>query len=298
MLDGAFQAIRSNPRTMIGLSAIVLAIITLVSAVPQAAMLRGIGSAMSASTPTFEDVLTMMTSSLEAGAVGGLITMIAINIITAMLVLAVSTAVLGQRMSPGQAWRRVRPRVFAVLGLAFVQALALAGVLLLPVLPGVLVAVGGATVPGIVLALVGVIGGVVLMVFLFTRWSFAAPALLLEEQGVFAAMRRSFRLVRGSFWRVLGITLLAQLLVGVGSAVIEVPFSLVSALFQDADQLYGDFWANLGQLTVQGVGQVLAGAVFYPFTAAVTTLLYIDVRMRREGLDVELLRAAETGLGA
>jgi hypothetical protein len=298
ILDGAFQAIRSNPRTMIGLSAVVLAIITLVSAVPQAALLQDVGSMMGTTTPTLEDTLNMMTGSLEAGAVGGFLTMIAINIVTAMLVLAVSTAVLGQRVSPGQAWQRVRPRVFAVLGLAVVQTLALASAFLLPILPGVLVAVGGAPIPGAILALVGASGGTVLAVFLATRWSFTAPALLLEEQGVFAAMRRSFRLVHGSFWRVLGITLLAQLLVGVGSTVIQMPFALVSTLFQDADRMYADFWTNLGQLSVQGIGKVLAGAVFYPFAAAVTTLLYIDVRMRHEGLDVELLRTVEAGPNA
>lgn len=295
ILDGAFQAIRSNPRTMIGLSAVVLAIVTLVSAVPQAALLRRVSSTTGTAAPTFEDALNRMTGSLEAGGVSGIVTMIAINIVTAMLVLAVSTAVLGQRVSPGQAWQRVRPRVFAVLGLAFVQALALISAFLLSILPGVLVAVSGATIPGVILALVGGIGGVVFTVFLVTRWAFTAPALLLEEQGVFAAMRRSFRLVHGSFWRVLGITLLAQLLVGVGSAVIQMPFALVSTLFQDPDRMYADFWANLGQLSVQGIGQVLAGAVFYPFAAAVTTLLYIDVRMRHEGLDVELLRTVEAG---
>jgi hypothetical protein len=295
IFDGGFQAIRSNPRTMIGIAAVVLAIVTLLSAVPQAAMLRGVGSVMSSADPTFDDLLNMMNSTLEASAVGTVITVIAINIVTAMLVLAVSTAVLGQRITPAQAWRRVRPRVFAVLGLAIVETLALACAFLLPVVPGVLVAAAGAVVPGVILAVVGLMGGVVLTAFLGTRWSFTAPALLLEEQGVFAAMRRSFRLVRGSFWRVLGIGLLAQLLVGIGSAVIQTPFSLVGTLFQDTDRLYADFWANLGQLTVQGIGQVIAGAVFYPFVAAVTTLLYIDVRMRHEGLDVELLRAAEAG---
>jgi hypothetical protein len=295
IFDGGFQAIRSNPRTMIGIAAVVLSIVTLLSAVPQAAMLRGVGSMMETTDPTFDDLLNIMNSTLETSLVGTVITVIAINIVTAMLVLAVSTAVLGQRITPAQAWRRVRPRVFAVLGLAIVETLALVGAFLLPVVPGVLVAVAGAVVPGVILAVVGFIGGVALTAFLGTRWSFAAPALLLEEQGVFAAMRRSFRLVRGSFWRVLGISLLAQLLVGVGSAVIQTPFSLVSMLFQDADRMYADFWANLGQLTVQGIGQVIAGAVFYPFVAAVTTLLYIDVRMRHEGLDVELLRAAEAG---
>jgi hypothetical protein len=293
IFDGGFQAIRSNPRTMIGLSAVVLAIVTAVSAVPEAAMLRTLGSVVTRTTPTLEDALNEMNTRIEAGAIGQLMTVIAVQIVTAMLVLTVSTAVLGQRMSPGQAWQQVRSRVFAVLGLALVQTLALISALLLPILPGVGVAVAGALVPGVILAVLGSFVGTALAIFLGTRWAFTAPVLLLEEQRVFAAMGRSFRLVRGSFWRVLGITLLAQLLVGIGGALIQTPFSLISSLILGTGGGYDDFWTNLGQLSVQGVGQVIAGAVFYPFAAAVTTLLYIDVRMRREGLDVELLRAAE-----
>lgn len=295
IFDGGFQAIRSNPRTMIGLSAVVLAIVTAVATVPEAAMLRRFGSVVTRTAPTLEDALNDMNARLEAGAIGQLMTVIAVQIVTAMLVLTVSTAVLGQRMSPGQAWKRVRPRVFAVLGLALAQTFALVCALLLPAVPGIGVAVAGAQLPGIILAVLGLFGGVALTLFLGTRWAFTAPALLLEEQKVFAAMGRSFRLVRGSFWRVLGITLLAQLLVGIGGALIQTPFNVITSLVRDPDTGYTDFWANLGELSVQGVGQVLAGAVFYPFAAAVTTLLYIDVRMRREGLDVELLRAAEAG---
>jgi hypothetical protein len=298
IFDGSFQAIRSNPRTMMGLSAVVLAIVIALSAVPEAALMRELGSALTQAPLSFEDFLNSVNAQIEVDAVRMLMTVIAVQIVTAMLVLAVSTAVLGHRVSPGQAWKRVRPRIIAVLGLALVQTLALVSALLLPGVPGVLLAVAGASAPGIILAVVGWIGGVVFVVFLATRWAFTAPALLLEEQGVFAAMKRSFRLVKGNFWRVLGITLLAQLLVGIGGALIQMPFSLlVSLALQDSDRLYQEFWPNLGQLFVQGIGQVAAGAVFYPFAAAVTTLLYIDVRMRREGLDVELLRAAEAGPG-
>jgi hypothetical protein len=37
---------------------------------------------------------------------------------------------------------------------------------------------------------------------------------------------------------------------------------------------------------------VVASAVTWPFTAVATALLYVDRRMRREALDLELARAA------
>ena len=46
---------------------------------------------------------------------------------------------------------------------------------------------------------------------------------------------------------------------------------------------------------VSSFGEILAGAVLYPFEAAVIALVYIDLRMRREGLDLELIRASQNG---
>ena len=40
------------------------------------------------------------------------------------------------------------------------------------------------------------------------------------------------------------------------------------------------------------LGGIVAGALTYPFAASVATLLYVDLRMRKEGLDIELMRAA------
>lgn len=302
MFDSSFQAIRSNPRTMIGLSAAVLAVTTVIGIIPQAFWLQDNSDLMAKTSPTMADLLAFMSSSLESGSVSLLLTMIATQIVTSMLVLAVSSAVRGRRMSPGEAWRRARGRLPAVFGLALTQTAALAGVLLLPIAPGALIAATGpgGEVAGVVLMVLGLLCGLALVIFLSTRWSFSAPALLLEEQRVFAAMRRSFGLVRGSFWRVLGILLLTQLIVSFGSGLISLPFGLLSWLLQllSGSRPYQDVLVNVGQLLVGGIGEVIAGAVFYPFTAAVTTLLYIDVRMRREGLDVELMRAAESGTGA
>ena len=135
-------------------------------------------------------------------------------------------------------------------------------------------------------------------ILLGVRWSMALPALLLEDQPVTAAIGRSWRLVRGSFWRVLGILVLTGILVSVASSVITVPLVVISALLDTGQEVpYGNFGITLAQLAIRGVATIVAGAIFYPFQASVTALLYIDLRMRREGLDVELIRASEGGIG-
>ncbi|HTZ93163.1 MAG TPA: hypothetical protein VMB74_12270, partial [Streptosporangiaceae bacterium] len=45
---------------------------------------------------------------------------------------------------------------------------------------------------------------------------------------------------------------------------------------------------------IGGVGSIVAGAVTRPISAGVTVLLYLDMRMRKEGLDLAL-RSAATG---
>jgi hypothetical protein len=48
---------------------------------------------------------------------------------------------------------------------------------------------------------------------------------------------------------------------------------------------------GLTSILAAGVATLLAGIVTLPFSAAVTGLLYTDLRMRREALDIELVSA-------
>jgi hypothetical protein len=299
IFDGAFQAIRTNPRTMIGFSAVVLALTTVVSVVPQALLLTGLADSAvldPAGRPSAEDTLAFFGSMFTALLVPALLQFLVLTVLNALLVVAVSDAVLGRKMAPGELWRRVRGRILAVLGLTLVTVVAAVAVMLVLLVPGIALLAADQTAAGVGLVLLGVLASVVVLVLLWVRWAVAGPALLLEGQGVFGSLRRSWRLLRGSFWRALGILLLTQIVVGVGSSIIGVPFSLFgTVLGSTSDNPYSSLPLTLGQLLVSNVGTVLAGAVFYPFASAVTALLYVDLRMRREGLDVQLLQASEAG---
>ena len=81
-------------------------------------------------------------------------------------------------------------------GLALLSLLENLVLILVPIAliaPGVVLLVVDQAVAGVIIGLVGGIGFVVADVFLYTRWSMAPPALLLEEQGVIASLRRSWR---------------------------------------------------------------------------------------------------------
>ena len=85
-----------------------------------------------------------------------------------------------------------------------------------------------------------------------------------------------------------GILLLASIIVAVASAILQLPFSFLSTLFGGA--------AGFSAGTVIAVlGTIAAGTVTRPISAAVTVLLYVDMRIRKEGLDLALRTAAGDG---
>ncbi|CAM5588285.1 hypothetical protein SMICM304S_10205 [Streptomyces microflavus] len=63
----------------------------------------------------------------------------------------------------------------------------------------------------------------------------AAPALMLERQGIIASLRRSAKLVRGAWWRTFGILALTQLLVLLVSFVVSIPFGIIALIADGTD---------------------------------------------------------------
>jgi hypothetical protein len=109
------------------------------------------------------------------------------------------------------------------------------------------------------------------------------PALAIEGCGPFKAVGRSWQLTRTRFWGALGATLLIALV----DLVLALALSGLGLLFEPFD------WAWVVDSLLIGV----AALVTTPFVAAATTLLYLDLRVRSEGLDIELGIAEHLGPG-
>jgi hypothetical protein len=222
--------------------------------------------------------------------VGQLAQMVLIGI----LVFIVSRAVLGEDVTPGQAWAAIRPHLWRLIALSVLVMLLMGAVIGSAVLVTVLVAVAGAPT-GAVIA-VGVLAGLTAVptaVWLWVRLGVSAPTLVLERTGIRTAMRRSSRLVRRSWWRVFGVLLLSTVMASVLSGIISLPFT-AAALFIDFD-LDGSDPPGVWFYVLTTIGSSIAGTITYPFTAGVAALLYIDLRMRREALDITLIRSARAG---
>lgn len=296
ILDGAISAIRGYPRMMLGLSAVVAAI-TQVLIVPVTwLLLRDSGDQAFSfdrpATSTPEEDVTFAASAVTATGVQVVVTLIASLVLTGILTVAVSRAVLGQSISARDAWDQARPRLPALLGVTGLVLLIMLGLAVLALAPGVVLAVASAPTAAIVIAFVlGVPAFVLMAAYLYTAFALAPPAIVLERQGVVASLRRSRSLVRGAWWRTFGILLLVNLIAQVLAGILGVPFTVLTLLvaWVTGDGL--NVYAIL-PLLVTALGTIVASAVTWPFTAVSTALIYVDRRMRREALDLELARAA------
>jgi hypothetical protein len=120
-------------------------------------------------------------------------------------------------------------------------------------------------------------------VFLFVMWAVSPAALIAEKLGPVAALGRSFRLVRGRFWPVLGAVVLAYLLYLIASQIIN------TAAF--ALTIMGTAGTGFMSFIPSVVGSILVSIVATPFLAAMVTIIYFDLRVRKEGYDLELMAA-------
>lgn len=143
--------------------------------------------------------------------------------------------------------------------------------------------VGLALLSGLLLA-VGFLLLVVPGVYLFAAWSVASPALLVEQLGVTSALDRSRELVRGRWGPVAGALLVSNLLVSM--------VGMLGAAFLFADDL--DHPSVLTIVVVNVIG-ILTQLVTVPYLAAISVVLYLDLRVRKEGVHPEHV-AAQLGL--
>jgi hypothetical protein len=171
--------------------------------------------------------------------------------------------------------------------------LAQLAVLVVALLPaGLVLLLGGGTVLAVALGVLGFLVGLLALVVVAVLACLAPPAYVLEGETVVAALRRSVALVRARFWPVLGALALTLVIATVVAGALSAPFSIGSQLLTLGSAGAGAGAPTLTTLIVQSVGTILALTATAPFTSAVIGLLYVDQRMRREGFDIELQRAA------
>ena len=290
ILDGSFATIRRNPKATLGIAAIIMTISAVITSSLAVSLVSLPSPGQNLSSQQAAHLLgQIFADALPVLGVTVLLTIIVQAVLAGLLAPIIAREVSGQRISAGDAWRVAAPRLPRVLLATVLVVLAGLGPLLLL---GFILLIGfAAGAPPVIYAAIGVPGffvAVVLSIWFSTMFSLVTPVVVLERERPGAALARSWRLVRRSFWRVFGIILLAGLIVAVASAILQLPFSFLSTLFGGAR----GFSAGT---VIAVIGTIAAGTVTRPISAAVTVLLYVDMRMRKEGLDLALRTAAGDG---
>ena len=283
ILSGAFATIRTRPLLMLGVTFVVVVVADLITLPATYPLLEELAALppVDVNTPP-EDRFDGFGSSLAVTGIGFAILLVYRVLLSGFVTVVVGTAVIGRPQKPREAWTATRPRLLPLLGLTLLYTAALAGVVLVVfVLAQVAVTLG--VLAGIAAAVVGI--------WLSVLFGFAPTALVLENAGIVAAFRRSAHLVRGSWWRVLGIGLLVMLIATAVAFVVGLPFlaagdGLSSFTSPSTDMLTTRY------LVWSTIGGIVAGTLTEPFVAATTVLLYTDQRIRREGLAAELANVA------
>jgi hypothetical protein len=143
----------------------------------------------------------------------------------------------------------------------------------------------GATLWLTIVLAIGLLAGFLALflpgVWLYIAWTVAYPVMLVEGTGGVAALRRSFKLVETRWWATAGRVVVTYILVGVVTAVAALLFLAPTEWFLDD--------TSFGALILEHAANLMVSLVTTPFVAAVTTLVYFDLRVRKEGFDPALL---------
>ncbi len=186
---------------------------------------------------------------------------------------AVTDVALGRPATIGSVLRETLARYLPLLGLVGLGILIFIGWIIAEIIGFVLL-----VLPGLAVFCAAI--------YLAVRWTLTVAAMMAEDIGPIRGLGRSWNLVSGSWWRTLGILLIVGILQTIISYGLFILFGVIAALFST-----GDFQAAVVQ-----VGGTLLTALVSPITTIAITLLYFDLRVRKEGLDLDQL-AQQTSPG-
>jgi len=306
LLWAPFQTLRRNPAATFG-SGLVVQLVTTVATlavfVPFLVLIFG----------RIESATTDDVDAVAAGGIGALLLLmlvpIAVSLVASaflqgVMVVEVATGTLGERLAFGALWRRAARRIGPLLGwTAIITGALLVGVvgfvavIALAAVAGTAVAGGPAgAVAAIIIGLVGSLGFVALAAWLMTKLAVVPSAIVLEHAGIGEAVRRSWRLTAGFFWRTFGTLLLVAVILSFAGQVVTQPVSLVGTMIAAVIDPTGSGAAigiTIATLVITVVLTIVIGAITSVVQSALVAVIYIDLRMRREGLDLELTRHVE-----
>ncbi|MFC9917663.1 hypothetical protein [Agromyces binzhouensis] len=302
LLWAPFRTLRRNPAPVFGTGLVVqLASVVATAAVFVPFLVLAIGRIESASAADLDAIM--------AGTIGWLILLtlvpVAVGVVAGaflqgVMVVEVASGTLGERLGFGALWRRAAARIGPLIGwtlLVSLIVLGVFGVFATIIVMTALIAPDPLTIVGVVLVIILlVLGLAVLAAWLGTKLALVPSVIVLERAGIAQSVRRSWQLTTGHFWRTFGLILLVGLIVStIAQTVVQVPMLGGTILAVILDPTAGATYdaVTVASTVIGTVLSILVGAIVAVVQAALIAVIYIDLRMRSEGLDLELERHVE-----
>lgn len=282
LLDRSFSLYKRHFRLFAGIMAgpaVCAMLVGVISGVLRAPIAPG--------TPP-EKVLAMILPAMAGFFVFMLVYLIVYMYALGATTLAVSDLYLERESSIGSAYRRVRAYGGRLILLFFCTFLALFGAALLVVA----VAVGGALFLGLIarwLAIVVVpfafLGVLVVFVLISVRFGVSVPALVIENVSAISALRRSVDLTGENVGRVFLIVLCATVIAYATALIFQGPFTIAVLVVGPASKM------ALPLHMAGAVSGAVGGMISGPVMIIGLAMMYYDLRIRKEALDLELMIA-------
>jgi hypothetical protein len=210
---------------------------------------------------------------IVVGLVAAFVSVLFLSVQIGSLVDAAAARYLGRETTIGASFRaglRVAPKIIAT-GLLLFFGLTFGWLALFLI---VAIANNG------LVATVAIIAGLVVTVFVFASWLVAPVVAAIEPVGPLHAIRRSWWLSKGHRWRILGLQILLAVLQTVLSTLIS--FIFIASFITDVTL----------RLVLQNVVNVIATVLWAPIEWGTFTILYFDLRVRKEALDLQIAAEA------
>ncbi len=239
-LDATFSIYKDRFKTMVTIVAVVLVPIGILSAIINASLVSDVES-------NLETGLLDFGGSIAAASIVSVLAWIAQMLATAGVVKAVAGEYLGGSVTWQAALDAARQRLGALLLGSFLIALGVGIGFIFFIIPGLI---------------------------LLVSWALAIPAMVIEGVSATDGIKRSWSLVSGRRWPILGVFVVLYIVILI--------FSLIlTGILTGVTFLAGTLASGL----VGIIPQLLVA----PLLSIAITVVYFDQRVRKEGFDLELL---------
>jgi hypothetical protein len=299
VLGAPFRLQRRAPRTTLGPALVISLATTTLAALTAWGLTVGPEAALDASY--YQDFVLAQNLLSVLSAVGSFVPLVLALTGNALLagavVVAASRAVLAERVSfRGLRWR-LTGRTGRLVGWTAIVFVVAAGMLAVAALAPIAAAVSSSAGLGFAFLIAFLEGIALLLVggYLAARVGFTSHVIAIEGRGIGAAVARSWRLTRGAGWRLFGVYLFTWVVVGIAAGILTLPVSwaldlavgLIFPTGATTEQM--EIYLAARTVILTAVTAVIGafGLVMQSVSAA---LLYLDQRMRVEGLDLALAR--------